>query len=306
VEKSGGSLYCAVVYVCPREGCLAKRRKVMPTGTERLIWAQGSPSTLRAIATEIAGVKLTLAAAICWENYMPLLRFSLYSQNINLYLAPTADARETWVPLMQTIACESRAYVLSANQCVKRKNLPDWITGKSSGGKFGRDSGSNDTNVAARNKNSRRRSSIVTKTEDNHQISWPSPEPKPFSKAPPQDQKTTNGTSPLQLSTIPADDQAVHDLSKSQGDVASISKSQSQVDDDSEDFVSRGGSCIISPTGGILAGPLWEVEDGGLLIAEVDFEDCERGRLDLDVAGSYGRNDSFELKVAGLDISPPP
>lgn len=30
VERAGGSLYCAVVYVCPREGCIGKRRKVMP------------------------------------------------------------------------------------------------------------------------------------------------------------------------------------------------------------------------------------------------------------------------------------
>ena len=73
-----------------------------------------------------------------------------------------------------------------------------------------------------------------------------------------------------------------------------------------EGFVSRGGSCIIGPDGSILAGPLWEVEDGGLLSVEADFENCERGRLDLDVAGSYGRGDAFRLEVEGLDISPPP
>lgn len=30
VERAGGSLYCAVVYVCPRRGVIGKRRKVMP------------------------------------------------------------------------------------------------------------------------------------------------------------------------------------------------------------------------------------------------------------------------------------
>ena len=57
---------------------------------------------------------------------------------------------------------------------------------------------------------------------------------------------------------------------------------------DSSEFICRGGSCIVSPLGDVLAGPLWDDEDG-LLTVEVDFEDCLRGRLDLDVGGSYSR-----------------
>lgn len=283
-----------------------------------MIWAQGSPSTLRAITTDIAGIKLTLAAAICWENYMPLLRFSLYSQNVNLYLAPTADARETWLPLMQTIACEGRAFVLSANQCVRRKNLPSWITGEE---EAKGEEGEADGMKSSIDEKTGRRISVVTKTEDNHEIAWSAPNSKPSSKRTPTEHKTTNGTSSLHLSTIPADDEAVqipnafqvetpenHDLALPSSDISKnqSSTSTTQEHNTGNDFVSRGGSCIISPIGSILAGPLWGVEDGGMLTATIDFEDCERGRLDLDVAGSYGRNDSFELRVAGLDISPPP
>lgn len=327
VEKSGGSLYCAVVYVCPREGCLGKRRKVMPTGSERLIWAQGSPSKLRAIATEIAGVKLTLAASICWENYMPLLRSSLYSQNVNLYLAPTADARETWLPLMQTITCEGRAFVLSANQCVRRKNLPGWIKGTDEENPKKEDF-DNLPAIPKKNTTARRRSSVITKTEYNHEITWPVPEPELEPEPPlPAKEGRIDGTSPLHLSTLAADDKSSNPSIQASGHVetpqnhilalpenhsaANIhrpAQRQNNYNDTNTDeaFVCRGGSCIISPTGAVLAGPLWDTEEAALLTATVDFEDCTRGRLDLDVAGSYSRNDSFELGVAGLDIRPPP
>ncbi|KAL9611515.1 MAG: hypothetical protein Q9167_003840 [Letrouitia subvulpina] len=327
VEKAGGSLYCSVVYVCPQKGCIGKRRKVMPTGTERLVWAQGSPSTLRAVTTTIAGVELTLAAAICWENYMPLLRFSLYSQNVNLYLAPTADARDTWLPLMRTIACESRAFVLSANQCVRRKHLPDWIRGKN---KLLATNGV--VNEPSKNAGKKlRRCSTVTKTEDDHEISWPSPEANANQNLESLD--TELPTSPLQIASGLADghdengswpqNHRLESIRRRSSNIKRLSDShlvalpsntkshpaqktpQSYSEDD--EFVCRGGSCIIGPAGDILAGPLWDVENGDLLIVrDVDFEDCERGKFDLDVAGSYSRNDAFELKVQGLDISPPP
>ncbi|QIW96174.1 hypothetical protein AMS68_001692 [Peltaster fructicola] len=248
VERAGGSLYCSVVYVCPNLGCIGKRRKVMPTGSERLVWAQGSPSTLKAVTTTIGGVRLVMAAAICWENYMPLLRYSLYSQNVNLYLAPTADARDTWLSLMRTVSSEGRAFVLSANQCVRRSHLPSWITGS-----------------APRDADRSRRESIVVR-EESHELVLP-----------------RESLSPRAATT----DSTANDNSK-------------------DDFISRGGSCIIGPLGDVLAEPLWEVEDGGLLVVDADFEDCERGRLDLDVAGSYSRNDAFTLTVEGLDLNPPP
>ena len=70
-------------------------------------------------------------------------------------------------------------------------------------------------------------------------------------------------------------------------------------------FISRGGSAIVSPFGDVLAGPQWE-DDEGIIYADVDFADCIRGRLDLDAAGSYSRNDSFKFSVEGLDLTPLP
>jgi nitrilase len=281
VERAAGTLYCGVVYVCPRYGVIGKRRKVMPTGSERTIWGQGSASTLRAVTTEIQGVRLCMAAAICWENYMPLLRQALYSQNVNLWFAPTADARDTWAALMRTVGIEGRCFVVSANQCVRKKNLPDWITGRGNLKANKVPSTNGTTENAIPHGRGRRRSTIIV-TEDDNEICIPDP----------QGEVASNGDS--------------HEYPVSPTASSPKTSSQAPTALSAQEFACRGGSCIVSPMGELIAGPLWEVEDGGLLVTEVDFEDCERGRLDLDVAGSYSRMDSFHLTVDGLDLDPPP
>ena len=295
VEKSGGTLYCGAVFVDPKMGCLGKRRKVMPTGSERLIWGMGSASTLRAVTTEIKGVKLCMGSAICWENYMPLLRQSLYSQNVNLWFAPTADARDTWAALMRTVGCEGRCFVLSSNQCVKRRHLPPWISEGKKEDQTQPHSDEEESGVGRRMSQQRtgaeRRRSTVTKTQEGHEICLPLPKG--------------------QASATDDDDSSAIDSTPhlTNEDTANLKQQPFAQRKPSygyrEDFVSRGGSMIVSPLGEIIAGPLWEEEDE-LLVAEVDFEDCERGRLDFDSAGSYSRMDSFKLSVEGLDLSPPP
>ena len=121
VERSGGSLYCSVAFFGPDGAYLGKHRKLMPTAAERVVWGQGDGTTLPVFDTPIGRV----GAVICWENYMPLLRTAMYEQGIELYCAPTADHRDTWLASMQHIALEGRCFVLSANQFARRTDYPD-------------------------------------------------------------------------------------------------------------------------------------------------------------------------------------
>ena len=121
VERSGGTLYCTVLFFGADGSYLGKHRKVMPTGSERLVWGFGDGSTLPVIDTELGRI----GAVICWENYMPLLRAAMYAKGIEIYCAPTADSRDTWLPTMQHIALEGRCFVLSANQFARRRDYPD-------------------------------------------------------------------------------------------------------------------------------------------------------------------------------------
>ena len=307
---------------------------------------------------------------------MPLLRQSLYSQNVNLYLAPTADGREMWLPLMRTVACEGRCVVLSANQCLSESKLPDWI----------REANKSEALTASEKEYSNGRSVSTsysrqkpTKLDDRHEVVFPdkSEDESPMSaRSSGEYMRTPSGPFGRRKSLVIANGHEIalpkvkepdnqSDQTKSKGksndnkpaapklrrsstitidgheivlpgykaanDTADESQSQdtkasksggrpfrvrraSTVTDDGHEIVlpgieessdsfvnlktdpkprgseliSRGGSCIISPTGEVLMGPLWD-DENGLLVVDVDFDDCLRGRLDLDVGGSYSR-----------------
>mgnify|MGYP001120033773 CR=1 FL=1 len=120
MEYSGGTLYCTVLFFGPDGSLLGKHRKLKPTGAERLIWGEGDGSTLPVMDTPFG----RMGALICWENYMPLARAAMYAKGVQLYIAPTADARDTWQATIRHIALEGRCFVISCNQYVTKDMYP--------------------------------------------------------------------------------------------------------------------------------------------------------------------------------------
>ncbi|KAF9270170.1 carbon-nitrogen hydrolase [Marasmius fiardii PR-910] len=129
IERDGGTLYCTVIFVDPKEGLVGKHRKLVPTASERLIWGQGDASTVPVLERSFSSngdrdVKAKISATICWENYMPLLRNYYYSLGAQIYCAPTVDARPVWQNSMVHIAVEGRCFVLSSCQFAQEKDYP--------------------------------------------------------------------------------------------------------------------------------------------------------------------------------------
>jgi nitrilase len=123
IERDGGTLYCTALMFSPQGELAGKHRKLMPTAMERIIWGFGDGTTLPVLDTGIG----KLGAVICWENYMPLLRMTMYQKGIQLYCAPTVDDREIWTSTMRHIAYEGRCFVLSACQFTPGNDYPDAV-----------------------------------------------------------------------------------------------------------------------------------------------------------------------------------
>ncbi len=198
---SGGTLYCTLLYFSPDGILLGKHRKLKPTAAERLIWGEGDGSTLPVFNTPYG----VIGGLICWENYMPLARMAMYGKGVEIYMAPTADQRDSWHATMRHIGLEGRCFVLGCNQYVDKSMYPTDLIG-------------------------------------------------------------------------------IEDLK------------------DQPDIICRGGSTIISPMGGVLAGPLYDKE--GILYADLDRGEIARSKMDFDVVGQYARPDVFRL-IVNEEPAPP-
>jgi len=123
--SSGATLYNSVATIT-RTGDIANlHRKLMPTNPERMVWGFGDATGLKVVDTPVGKI----GSLICWENFMPLARYALYGQGVEIYVAPTYDSGENWIGTMRHIAREGRCWVLCSGVALRRSDLPNDLPG---------------------------------------------------------------------------------------------------------------------------------------------------------------------------------
>jgi len=124
-RASSGTLYNSVVYIDADGGIAGLHRKLVPTGAERLVWANGQGPVLTVV--DVRGVRV--GALICWENYMPLARAALYQKGIDVLLAPTWDNSDEWLGTLRHTAKEGRVFVVGVTAHVRGCDMPRDLPG---------------------------------------------------------------------------------------------------------------------------------------------------------------------------------
>ena len=119
-DSHGATIYNTTLYFGPDGALLGKHRKLIPTGSERTVWGMGDGSTLPVIETPHG----RLSGLTCWENFMPLARYYLYSQGVDIWAAPTLAPSDGWIATMRHIALEGRCYVIGVNPCLHMDQIP--------------------------------------------------------------------------------------------------------------------------------------------------------------------------------------
>lgn len=125
-ELSRGTLYNTVVTIGADGEVINRHRKLMPTNPERMVHGFGDASGLRVVDTPAGRI----GALLCWENYMPLARYALYAQGVEIYIAPTYDSGDSWIGTLQHIAREGRCWVVGSGCVMRASDIPEDFPGK--------------------------------------------------------------------------------------------------------------------------------------------------------------------------------
>jgi len=102
-----------------------RHRKLMPTNPERMVWGFGDASGLNVVDTPCGRI----GTLICWENYMPLARYALYAQGVEIYVAPTYDSGDDWIGSLRHIAREAGCWVVGSGNLLRGSDMPLDIDG---------------------------------------------------------------------------------------------------------------------------------------------------------------------------------
>jgi nitrilase len=122
-ERHGGTVYNTLLYFDADGRLLGKHRKLVPTHAERLVWGMGDGSDLHVHQTTVGRV----GGLICWENYMPLARFAIYAQGVDIWVAPTLATHEPWVATLRHIAREGVCHVIGVAPAARFSDVPDTV-----------------------------------------------------------------------------------------------------------------------------------------------------------------------------------
>jgi nitrilase len=122
-EENGGTVYNTIVYFDADGRLLGKHRKLVPTHAERLVWGMGDGSDLRVHPTALGRI----GGLICWENFMPLARFTMYAQGVEIWVAPTLASHEPWVASLRHIAREGVCCVIGAAPAIRFSDVPSTV-----------------------------------------------------------------------------------------------------------------------------------------------------------------------------------
>jgi nitrilase len=125
-EFSGSTLFNTVMVIGDDGKILNRHRKLMPTNPERMVWGTGDASGLRVVDTKFG----RLGCLLCWENYMPLARYALYAQHMDILVAVTWDCGDLWTASMRHIAKEGGCWVLSSATALQGSDIPPSFPGR--------------------------------------------------------------------------------------------------------------------------------------------------------------------------------